>query len=101
MAAFARITPEALRAAVECLPHNDVRSELAAITAPALVVAGELDAETPVSYARTLADGLANSELVVLDGIGHLAASEAPEQFNSLVSGFLGRLAPGPEVSPQ
>ena len=86
---FARISAEGLRAAVECLPSHNVLDRLAEIKAPALVIAGELDAETPVAYARALADGLPNAELEVLDGIGHLAVSEAPETFNQLVSAFL------------
>ncbi|MCY4664302.1 MAG: hypothetical protein OXC00_06530, partial [Acidimicrobiaceae bacterium] len=53
--------------------------------------AGELDAETPVAYARTLADGLPDVELVVLDGVGHLAVSEAPHTFNRLVREVLSR----------
>ena len=89
VAAFARIPAEALRAAVDCLPHHDVRSQLAAITAPALVIAGQLDTETPVDYARVLARGLADARLEVLDGIGHLAASEDPQRFNRLVERFL------------
>ena len=88
-AAFARIPSTGLRAAVECLPSHNVLDRLVEITAPTLVVAGELDAETPVAYARALVDGLPNAELVVLDGIGHLAVSEAPETVNRLVRTFL------------
>ncbi len=89
VAGFARIPSAGLRAAVECLPAHNVLDRLAEINTPALVVAGALDAETPVTYARALADGLPDAELVVLDGIGHLAVSEAPETFNQLASAFL------------
>lgn len=54
-----------------------------------MIVAGTLDTETPVTYAQVLRHGLARSELVVLDGVGHLAASEAPQRFNQLVRNFL------------
>ena len=90
-AAFARIPAAGLRAAIECLPAHDVRERLGAIAAPALVVAGGLDTETPVAYSRILADGLQNAELIVLDGVGHLAASEVPLAFNRLVRDFLDR----------
>ena len=90
-AAFARIPSTGLRAAVECLPSHNVLDRLVEIAAPTLVVAGELDAETPVAYARALVDGLPNAELVVLDGIGHLAVSEAPETVNRLVRTFLAK----------
>ena len=89
VAGFARIPAAGLRAAVECLPDHNVLDRLAEIKAPALVIAGELDAETPVAYAKALADGLPNAELEVLDGIGHLAVSEAPETVNQLARAFL------------
>ena len=91
VAGFARVPASGLRAAVECLPAHDVRERLGAIAAPALVVAGGLDTETPVAYSRVLADGLQNAELIVLDGVGHLAVSEVPQTFNRLVRDFLGR----------
>ncbi len=91
VAAFGRIPPDGLRAAVNCLPSHDVRARLAEITAPTLVIAGELDTETPVSYSQALANGIPNAELVVMKGVGHLAASEAPARFNQLVEGFLDR----------
>ncbi len=90
-AGFARIPTAGLRAAVECLPDHNVVDRLAEICSPALVIAGELDAETPVAYARILADGLKNAELVVLDGIGHLAVSEDPEAVNQRVRAFFTR----------
>ncbi len=89
LAAFARIPTEGFTAAVHCLPTNDVRDQLAVISHPALVVVGELDTETPPAYAKTLADGLPNSELHVLPGVGHLSPAEAPDAFNELVASFL------------
>ncbi len=91
VAGFARIPAEGLRAAVECLPAHNVLDRLGDIGAPALVIAGGLDAETPVAYSRILTDGLQNAELIVLDGVGHLAVSEVPQTFNRLVRDFLGR----------
>ena len=90
-AAFARIPSTGLRAAVECLPSHNVLDRLVEVATPTLVIAGELDAETPVAYARALVHGLPNAELVVLDGIGHLAVSEAPETVNRLVRTFLAK----------
>ena len=89
VAGFARIPSAGLRAAVECLPAHNVLDRLPEISAPSLVIAGELDAETPHSYARALAEGLQDAELVVLEGVGHLAVSEAPKTFNQLARAFL------------
>lgn len=91
VAGFARIPATGLRAAVECLPTHDVRARLGSIASPALVVAGGLDTETPAAYSRVLAEGLPNAELVVLDGVGHLAVSEVPQTFNRLARAFLSR----------
>ena len=89
VAGFARIPAAGLRAAVECLPTHDVRDRLGEIASPALVIAGELDTETPVAYSRVLGDGLSDAELIVLEGVGHLAISESPDAFNNLVRDFL------------
>ena len=90
VAGFARIPSAGLRAAVECLPTHNLLDRLGEIGAPALVIAGELDAETPVAYSRLLAAGLATAELKILDGVGHLAVTEAPRTVNRLIRGFLG-----------
>lgn len=89
VAAFARISPEGFRAAVQCLPSNDVRAQLPGIEHRSCVIVGELDHETPVSYARTLADGLPNAEFHIIAGAGHLTPAEAPQRFNQLVAEFL------------
>lgn len=89
VAGFGRISTAGLRAAVECLPDHDVRPYLEQITQPALVIVGAQDHETPVEYARLLADGLPNGILHVLDDVGHLSPSEAPTEFNELIRSFL------------
>lgn len=90
VAAFGEIGARGFRAAVECLPSNDIRADLATLTHDALVIVGELDRETPPSYAKALADGMPNAELVVIDAVGHLTPAEAPDRFNQLVAEFLG-----------
>jgi len=93
VSAFARIPTSGFRAAVECLPHNDVRARLGELQHSCLVIGGELDQETPVAYATELADGLPHSKLIVLDGVGHLSPSEDPERFNDHVRRHLDRTA--------
>ena len=89
LGAFGRISVEGFRAAVECLPHNDIRDQLDQLEHECLVIVGDLDQETPMSYAKVLADGLPNSEFVVLEGVGHLSPSEDPDTFNRLTQRFL------------
>lgn len=86
---FHNISADGFRGSVECLPTNDVRDQLANIDHESLVIVGELDQETPPSYAQVLHDGLPNSRLEILAGVGHLTNAEAPDKFNRLVSTFL------------
>ncbi|WP_423983490.1 alpha/beta fold hydrolase [Ilumatobacter sp.] len=86
---FGRIGADGFRAAVMCLPDNDVRADLHRIRHDVLVVVGELDQETPPTYAQALHDGLVNSRLEVIDDVGHLSPTEAPGRFNRLVRDFL------------
>lgn len=89
VAAFGQISPRGFTAAAHCLPTHDVREQLASIANVSLVIVGELDEETPVSYAQLLADGLPNARLEVLEGVGHLSPAEDPIRFNQLVAEFL------------
>lgn len=95
-AAMARIPPAGLRAAVECLPTHDVRDRLDRIAVPTLVVVGEHDTETPLPYARALADGIPGAELAVVPGAGHLSNLERPEEVNRLLAAFLPTTVPLP-----
>ena len=93
--AMARIDTDAFEAAVRCLPSHDVRGRLAEITAPTLVVVGELDRETPPNYARHLADGIAASRYVEIAGAGHISNLERPVQFNAALLDFLAAVGDG------
>ncbi|MCF6525751.1 alpha/beta fold hydrolase [Streptomyces sp. JJ36] len=70
----------------------DYTATLRAARVPALVVVGEEDAFTPLADARLLHDALAGSELVVVEGAGHLPNLERPEAFNAALDAFLARL---------
>ncbi len=89
IASMARISSAGLRAAVECLPVHDVRDRLGEIAAPTIVAVGELDAETPVAYARLLADGIPDADLEILTGLGHLTPAEDPDGVTDLIRSHL------------
>lgn len=74
----------------EIFESFDLRPELALITAPTLVVTGELDFITGPVCADEIADGIAGSEKVILPGTGHFIFVESPEVFRSAALGFLG-----------
>lgn len=58
---------------------------------PALIVHGAQDPRPPWAVA-SLADAVANSEVHVLDGVGHLPWLEAPNQVSALLREFIGRV---------
>jgi len=67
----------------------DLRPELAAITAPTLVITGEDDFITGPVCAREIAEGIAGARLVLLPDCGHFTFVEQPEHFAAEVAGFL------------
>jgi 3-oxoadipate enol-lactonase len=93
--AMARIDPEAFEGAVRCLPSHDVRDRLTEIAAPTLVVVGELDRETPPTFARHLADHIPASRYVEIAGAGHISNLERPVQFNTAMLDFLTTVGAG------
>jgi pimeloyl-ACP methyl ester carboxylesterase len=62
---------------------------LDAITAPVLVVSGELDEICPPALQRELADHCAGSALVSIQGSGHMLPLESPDRLAEEVRGWL------------
>jgi pimeloyl-ACP methyl ester carboxylesterase len=56
-----------------------------------LLVVGSKDLLTPVDHSRRMVEALPNSELLVLDGAGHLAMMERPEIVTLRLRAFLHR----------
>ncbi len=71
----------------------DITSQLQRITAPTLVMVGELDALKSRHYAEIIARKIRGSEYVILPGAGHAVCWERPAEFNTLVLGFLAKHA--------
>ena len=69
----------------------DYVPELRRIDRPVLVIVGEQDRTTTPRAARVLAEGIPGSELVVLDGAGHMSFVDAQEPFLAAVQAFLNR----------
>ena len=82
---------EGIAAALRGLAERPDMTELARrrLRVPTLVVAGSDDVITPESEMREMAAKIANSEFVVLPGVGHLTAVEAPVEFNAVLARFL------------
>jgi pimeloyl-ACP methyl ester carboxylesterase len=65
---------------------------LPGIEVPALVVAGDADPFSPLADVRRAAELLPRGELVVLQGIGHMAPIEAPLAVTRAMASFLADL---------
>jgi len=72
----------------------DYQPVLKAITAPALVCAGDHDAYSTAEITGELADCLPDPEVVIMEGVGHLPNLERPDAFNEHLLYFLTRALP-------
>lgn len=73
------------------MEHN-TKDRMGNITTPTLVLAGKEDILVPVRMSEELAAGIPGAELVVLEGAGHGALSEAADKFNLAVLEFLSKV---------
>jgi proline-specific peptidase len=67
----------------------DYTPDLGNVEKPTLVVVGAEDRTTTPRAARVLHNGIPGSELVELEGAGHMCMIEAPEPYLAAVSAFL------------
>jgi len=71
------------------MAEADLTEDLAAISAPALVLCGELDEVTGPEDSQRIAGGLHRVASVVVSGAGHLANQERPDAFHAWVRAHL------------
>ena len=67
----------------------DTSARLAQIAAPTLVIAGALDAGTPLPMSETLAAQIPHARLKIIAGASHLSAIEQPGRFAQIVTEFM------------
>jgi 3-oxoadipate enol-lactonase/4-carboxymuconolactone decarboxylase len=91
LSALAEIDDAGYLAVCHALATFDLRDRLAEVAVPVLAVAGSEDTVTPPSSLQEVADGVPDGRLVVLDGVGHLAPVERPEDVARLVLDHCGR----------
>ena len=56
---------------------------------PTLLLYGDKDVRSPLKVAEEMHARIPGSRLVVMPGVGHMGAMEAPERFNAEVRSFL------------
>jgi pimeloyl-ACP methyl ester carboxylesterase len=82
--------PDGIAGAVRALmTRPDSGATLGTIHCPTLIVVGEEDMITPPALSRDMQRRIAQSELVVIGGAGHLSSLEAPDAFNAALAHFL------------
>jgi pimeloyl-ACP methyl ester carboxylesterase len=91
IASMARGTVAGMELAARLIAYHDGLAALARIKAPVLAIAGEADAETPVAYARHIAENVQNGELFVVPDAGHIANLENPAAVNERLLAFLSK----------
>jgi pimeloyl-ACP methyl ester carboxylesterase len=67
----------------------DVVSQLDKIRAPTLIICGAEDKMMPLKFSELLRDGIANSQLHVLDHAGHMVMLEQPDAVANLLKQFI------------
>ncbi|AFY34756.1 alpha/beta fold hydrolase [Calothrix sp. PCC 7507] len=82
-------TPKGIYHQSRAILDSDTKDRLKDIHCPTLVIVGKQDILTPVKFSEQLTQGIANAELVILDGVGHGFLIEAPEAVSSAMLKFL------------
>jgi 3-oxoadipate enol-lactonase len=87
-----KISPETYRKAVHLLTTFDRRADLPKIAVPTLLLAGSDDKTAPPAIMASMQRKIPGSELVVLEGCGHLGQMDQPAEFNAALEGFLRKM---------
>ena len=73
------------------IARTEAESLLATITCPTLVMTGSEDGWSPPAQHESMAAALPNSELVIVEGAGHMIQREAPDAMNDAIASWLAR----------
>ncbi len=84
--------PSVLLADLLAANQFDVMGEVDRLSLPALVICGTEDRLTPVKFSQYLHDRIRGSELVLVEGAGHMVMIEQPQATNAAICSFLERL---------
>lgn len=70
--------------------NQDLKGYLPKIKSPSLLIWGDMDKETPISFAKIMEKEIPDAGLVVFEGAGHFAYLERINDFNIIVNKFFG-----------
>jgi len=82
--------------ALHCLALRDgaVRADHGSIVCPTLLMVGDQDLVTPISWQRQIATEIANSRIRIIPNTAHMTMLESPAVFNTVLLEFLAALEP-------
>ncbi len=75
----------------ECFLTVDFTSRLQEIITPTCIMVGAMDRLKGLEYAAILKQHIPHAELHILPGAGHASCWERPQEFNSVILGFLAK----------
>jgi pimeloyl-ACP methyl ester carboxylesterase len=84
----ADVRPATLGRQLTLMAEADQCDLLPRINVPTLLIWGEHDARSPLSVARQFDEAIPDTELVVIEGAGHISNLEQPERVNQAVRQF-------------
>jgi 3-oxoadipate enol-lactonase len=87
---MARINPAGYCIGAEAVWLADQRNRAEEIDVPTLVLVGGQDLVTPPELSIELVDLIPDARMQVIAGAGHIGNLEKPEEFNCIVSEFIG-----------
>ncbi len=82
-------TPHGLYHQSRAIVGSNTSDRLADIHCPTLIVVGKEDLVTPVKFSEQLAQGIPNSELVILERTGHAFVVESADAVAKVMLDFL------------
>ena len=89
LAMVEQTSPEGYAACAEAIAGTDLRPELAAVTAPTLVISGSEDPVSPPEAGAEIAAGVTGAQHEVIVGVSHMAQAMAPAAVSRLIGDFL------------
>jgi len=81
--------PDVLLKDLTACDRFDVMERLGEIDVPTLVIAGSADRLTPLKYARYLAEHISGTQLMIVEGAGHMVMLEQPAEVAKVIRRFL------------
>ena len=81
--------PEGYAGCCEAIAEMNLLADLAAITAPTLVIAGGADPATPPEHGAAIADHIGGARLLVLPAAAHLATISSAREVTAALAAHL------------